>query len=304
MAWDQLLGGPLELCEDPHRCRQVEALLDRADQDRRRLLAGWLLPAARGLALSRCGCRVVQTALEVAQAPERRMLLSELCPHAVQLYESPHGNYVVTKLIEIFPPPALEPLVRTLEEKGIPSVARHQYGCRVLERLVEHCPEPLIKSLLDQVVDNSEALSLHPYGNFVIQHLLEHGSADRRRLVLRQLLPAAPRLAVHRTASHVVQRVLDFCEVEGLAVVDSLLSAQSPNSLVEVACSRYGCHVVRQLSELRDPGRRKLVQDSLSAQLQLLEAEQFGRRSAEAFGLVAPLPEVPLGAAALEAASS
>jgi len=233
---------------------------------------------------------VLQKALEAAQAPERRRFASELFPHAVLLYESPHGNHVVTMLIKILPPPALQPLIDELQEKGAPAIARHQYGCRVLERLLEHCPAAQIAPLLDGLAADSEALSLHPYGNFVIQHALEHGSPDLRRFLLERLLPAAPRLATHRTASHVVQRMLDFCD-GGCAVVDSLLLSQSPHSLEEVACNRFGCHVVKQLSELRDTVRRAMVQERLSAQLPFLEASQFGRRALEAFELVMPLPE-------------
>ncbi|CAK0837207.1 unnamed protein product [Prorocentrum cordatum] len=282
-------GSACEFCEDQGRRKLLEAELDAADQERQRSLLLWLLSEARGLALSRGGCLVLQRALEVAQAPERRRLASELYPHAVQLYESPHGNHVVTMLIKLLPPPALQPLIERLQEKGAPAIARHQYGCRVLERLVEHCPAAQIAPLLDEVAADSEGLSLHPYGNFVIQHILEHGSPCLRRLLAERLLPVAPRLATHRTASHVVQRVLDFCD-GGSALVRSLLFSPSPHSLEEVACNRYGCHVVRQLSELRDAVSRAMVQERLAAHLPFLEASQFGRRALEAFELVAPLP--------------
>jgi len=235
---------------------------------------------------------VLQRALEVAQAPERLRFASELYPHAVELYESPHGNHVVTMLIQILPPPVLQPLVDKLQEKGAPAIARHQYGCRVLERLVEHCPAAQIAPLLDEVAADSEALSRHPYGNFVVQHILEHGSPDLRHLLFQRLLPAVQCLATQRTASHVVQRVLDFCDGGcASAVVDSLLLSQSPHSLEEVACNRYGCHVVKQLSGLRDAVRRAMVKERLSAGLPSLEASQFGRRTLEEFELVMPLPE-------------
>merc|ERR1711957_986134 len=99
-------------------------------------------------------------------------------------------------------------------------VARHRYGCRILERLIEHCDENRqLSSLLRELESQAESLSRHPFANFVIQHLLEHGSPDCRARIVQSLLPYLPMLAVHRTASHVVQRTLDYSNDEARRVL-------------------------------------------------------------------------------------
>merc|ERR1711997_682439 len=137
----------------------------------------------------------------------RNKLVAELELHVEMLYKSPHGNYVLSKLVETVPSAALEPIIEQLQAQGPINVAKHRFGCRVLERLIEHCPEHAIWCLLGPIILNSEMLCRHVYGNFIIQHIFEQGSPERRLSILKQLLPAIPYLAMHRTASHVVQRM-------------------------------------------------------------------------------------------------
>jgi len=278
------LGDPLGLGESPRKSSEVLERLEHGSPTQRSQVLEWLLKAARPLALSKSGTRVVQRALEVAGGPGRDALVAELAPHAVELYESLHGNHVLTKVVEMMPSAALGPLIERLVERGPTAVARHRFGCRVMERLIEHCSETELGGLLDEIVAESGTLCRHPYGNFVVQHLLEHGTVRRQRDIMAQLLGSVPQLAMHRTASHVVQRALYYSEEEQrLAIVDAMLQAESPNSLVEVACSRYGSFVVEQLAGMRTP-RSEEVYRCISNGIPELVNSQFGIRVASRFG--------------------
>jgi len=281
------LGDPLELAESSERSSEVVSRLEMGDRAEQRNVLNWLLPAARQLALSRHGCRAVQKALEVAGGPGRDKLVTALEPHAVELYESLHGNHVLTKIVEMMPSASLRPLIGRLVEKGPTVVARHRFGCRVLERLIEHCSETEIGGLVDEIIADSEAVSRHPYGNFVIQHLLEHGMPHRRAEILRKLNGFVPQLAMHRTASHVVQRALDFgSEDQQRAIVGALLKAEGTASLVEVACTRYGSFVVEQLAGLlRGATWGEEVLRRLNQGLPELGKTPFGLRVVDKFGL-------------------
>jgi len=174
-------------------------------------------------------------------------------------------------------------------------VAKHKYGCRVLERLIEHCSEAQLTNILQEITANSEALCRHPFGNFVVQHLLEHGSDARRRGVLECLLPKAPELAMHRTASHVVQRVLDHCDESGQnSLIVALLNAVAPNSLLDVARSRYGSYVAEQLADFGNGPFYNDVKQCFTNNLKALALSQYGSRVAKRFGLetARTLPDV------------
>lgn len=301
----QELGDPLELAQSQELSSKFVARLESASRAEQTQLVEWLMEAVRPLALSRPGCRVVQKALEVAGGRGRDKLVAELGQLTVELYESPNGNHVLTKVVEVVPSASLGLVIHQLQEKGATVVARHRFGCRVLERLIEHCSERESKVLMDQIVASAEMLARHQYGNFVVQHLLEHGTKEQRNGILERLMHALPRLAMHRTASHVVQRLLDYCDQERQRlIVESLLRANAPAGLVEVACSRYGSFVAEQLATIG--ASRDMIRDRLAAHIDILGRSQFGWRVAERFGLELPegLAPPPLEAAADEPSDS
>lgn len=285
------LGDPMELADNFERSGEIISKLEAASSAGKRDIIMWLEGTVLTLAQSKHGCRVVQKALEVASSTSRDMLVAELEPHAVMLYESLHGNYVLSKLVETMPSAALQPIIKQLHARGPIVVAKHRFGCRVLERLIEHCSEHEIGPLIDPIISSSEMLCRHSYGNFVIQHLFEQGAPARRLDILSQLLHAVPYLAMHRTASHVIQRLLEYCDRESLhMIIATLLNSQSPTSFVEVACNRYGSVVTEQLTDLRfrTPECFTKVHCYLAENVEMLGQGQYGKRVAERFGLEVP----------------
>merc|ERR1719210_1594897 len=205
--------------EDASLCKEVMSLLDGSSGDKH-LLLEWLRGEELQVALGGQGsCRVVQKMLEVFGGPARNALAARLAQGTLALYESPHGNHVLTKIIEVAPRPALQPIIQQLEAQGCRVVARHRFGSRVLERLVEHGTEDQMCTLVDQCTDLAEELSRHPFGNFFIQSLLEHGAQHRRETIVQQLLPFVPKLAVHRTACHVLQKALNYSDEAGRVAI-------------------------------------------------------------------------------------
>jgi len=286
-AWMQL--GQQGRVDGPEWCDSFIALIDSEKPGKQRALA-WLSEHALPLALAPGSCRAVQRLLEHFGGQERDLLVSGLLPHVIELYESPNGNHVLTKAIEVIPRPALEPIIRAIERTGGLLVARHRYGCRVLERLIENGDEVHMGSLINELISHSEELARHPFGNFVIQHLLEHGTAARRGAVLQRLGPVCPYLATHRTATHVVQHALNHSHhVQQQDLADTLLQAPAPYAFAQVAASRYGSYVAEELHSLFGAGRigkeaEARIQESL---LQEHEDRTALERVARTYGLLA-----------------
>ena len=57
----------------------------------------------------------------------------------------------------------------------VPTLSSHPYGCRVIQRILEHCNSEQTGPILDELHANTEQLLQDQYGNYVIQHVLEHG---------------------------------------------------------------------------------------------------------------------------------
>jgi pumilio RNA-binding family len=295
------MGNPLDVAENAERCSELLAKFDQSTPEQSyelaEKLAQWLTPVVRRFALSREGCRVVQKVLEHAGAGSRDKLAKQLERHIPELIGSPHGNHVVAKMVEIMPPGAVGFVIEAVK-KNPAEFARHRFGCRILERLVEHCSEKQMSSVYDVIVGEAEPLCRHPYSNFVISHLLEHGSSGRRVGILDQLLPTLPQLAVHRTASHVVQKAIDHCDEDGKRrMVERLLVEPSPNSFIEVACSRYGSFVVEDLANVNTC--KDDMSRCLGSGVDTLSASQFSKKVIDCFGLVvSSAPTVPDGTVA------
>ena len=60
---------------------------------------------------------------------------------------------------------------------SIKELATHPYGCRVVQRLIEHCHDAQKDKVLDCIFDAdlSNSLINHEYGNYVIQRTLTYG---------------------------------------------------------------------------------------------------------------------------------
>jgi hypothetical protein len=298
-AQDTDLGDASCIAEDLDCCNDIIRRLEQATAAKnvheQRRLGEWIQANVKEMAFARHGCRVVQKALGLIGGVGRDNMVAALIPHLDKLYSDMHGNHVVTLMIEMVPAASLGPVISKLYELDPITVSKHRFGCRAMERLIEHCSETEIAPLTDKVVQESEALCRHPFGNFVVQHLLEHGSSGIRRDILDKLLPTMAEKAMHRTASHVAQRALDHCdETCKMRLVKALLESDKPQFL-EVAASRYGSFVIEQLAgTLRSGGPNGTgslaaeVHARLAAGREELGNSQFGCRVLARFGFDVP----------------
>merc|ERR1712232_436064 len=145
------------------------------------------------------GSRKVQEALEEGDNHYRVEIASELQGHVWDAVESPHANHVLQKCIVELPPEACEFIVDELKFwDGVPAaeyLAKHRFGCRVFERLLEHCPK-LVAGMVEELYHlNMRVPSLHAFGNYMVQHILEHGSLDQQRAFAEALLGCIAKLS-------------------------------------------------------------------------------------------------------------
>jgi len=247
---------PRALAEDANLSSFVLTQLEKGNKAKRSAILGWLHPVVLELALSVHGCRVIQQALEVASGEVCGPFAEELHGHVQELLESQHGNHVLQKCIEMLPPCSIQFIFDELAYWPLSwvGVSKHRFGCRVLERLLEHCPEDMTLPLVEAVVGEANALARHPYGNYVVQHALEYGNpAHRSRLVAAFVESGIAFLAQHRIASNVIEKAIgQVCTTDQQTIGLALIAA--PQTLLVMGCSRYGTSVVQSLLEVLSPG--------------------------------------------------
>merc|ERR1712176_790001 len=124
-----------------------------------------------------------------------------------------------------------------------------QYGCRILQRLLEHSRPDQVQGLVEDLLAEALLLSKHIYGHFVMQHIIEHGADIQRRHLI---------IALEQHAS-VAGSVIHACAVMGTALSlgtseeqCSLASAllRQEGLIADMSSSRHGNPVVKLLLKL------------------------------------------------------
>lgn len=222
-----------------------------------------ILPHVRGrvvkLAMNPKGCRLLQRVLELVTEKEMVALVTELKGHVCAAVESPHANHVLQKAIVLLPPFK----VRFIADELLvwdrqPSLARHQYGCRVLERLIEHFPGEWLEEFTAGILQDGKALARSNYGNFVLQHLLEHGLPHVRERIVQLLLEPVQEfrdLALNQSACGVLDSALNYAAPhDQRRLAQQLLN--TPGLLTDMCSSKHrgGNEVVKRLFRIHEDG--------------------------------------------------
>jgi hypothetical protein len=275
-----LVGDPHILVLNNDLANEAIEMLENGSREERNALLKWIMPIILDLALSVSGCRVVQAAVEVAGGENREQMTNHMHGHVPELLDSMHGNHVLQKCIEVLPPDTVQFVVNELcaFPDGGRSIAKHRFGCRILERLLEHCPPEQNRILVEDVIENAYALCKHPFGNYVVQHVLEYGTPTQRNAVVDALLNGGVmQLAMHRVASNVIERALMQCNDEGRrALVGQLVT--EPEATLVMASSRYGSFIAQRLLDLPASPQRDEVWRQLSEGLQELKTSKHGKQ--------------------------
>ena len=87
------------------------------------------------------------------------------------LYHVCAGNHVVQKCIECVEPNALQFIINAFQGQVF-SLSTHPYGCRVIQRILEHCMAEQTTPVLEELHQHTDQLLQDQYGNYVIQHVL------------------------------------------------------------------------------------------------------------------------------------
>ena len=80
------------------------------------------------------------------------------------------------------------------------SLSTHPYGCRVIQRILEHCIPEQTNPILEELHSQTERLVQDQYGNYVIQHVLEHGRPEDKSKIVNEIRGKVLILSQHKFA--------------------------------------------------------------------------------------------------------
>jgi len=155
-------------------------------------------------------------------------------------------------------------------------LARHQYGCRVLERLIEHFPGAWLEDFTDGILQDGMSLCRNNYGNFVMQHLLEHGLPEVRQRIVQVLASDIANVATHQHACGVLDSALSYAALEDQHMLAKQV-LDSSGLLITMVGHRGGIAAIQRLLRVGGDGLRAEAQAQIAEGAQELQLTKPGR---------------------------
>ncbi|XP_025019561.1 pumilio homolog 2 isoform X12 [Python bivittatus] len=312
-----LVGHIVEFSRDQHGSRFIQQKLERATPAERQMLFSEILQAAyqlmtdvfgnyviqkffefgsidqklalatriRGhvlpLALQMYGCRVIQKALE-SISPDQQVInemVKELDGHVLKCVKDQNGNHVVQKCIECVQPQSLQFIIDAFKGQVF-VLSTHPYGCRVIQRILEHCTAEQTLPILEELHQHTEQLVQDQYGNYVIQHVLEHGRPEDKSKIVTEIRGKVLTLSQHKFASNVVEKcVTHASRAERALLIDEVCCQNDgPHSaLYTMMKDQYANYVVQKMIDMAEPAQRKIIMHKIRPHITTLRKYTYGK---------------------------
>jgi len=230
------------------------------------------------LAKTSSGSRRVQDALDAADDIKRMEIADEMKTHVREAYRCPHANHVIQKCITTMPPVHTGFILVELNEGPgcAVKVARHKFGCRVLQRLFEHCSPEQVQWIVEELLLEAVELSKHAYANFVLQHVLEHATDEHKTELVALLTLQVATVAEESNGSAVLQKAMEHANDEAKVKLSHALISQ-PDLLAKMACSRHGHLTAKKALEVAEEAQRNEALFALRTHEDTLKSSRYGR---------------------------
>lgn len=245
----EVIPAILSLATDVFGNYVVQLLLNVSSPADRRKLSEPLKTHILSLSLQMYGCRVIQVALKNLGLGDQKWIVAEISGHVNSCIRDHNGNHVVQKAIEYMPSNELGFVYDVLLEDPI-TFSTHMYGCRVVQRALEHSQMGIQRRLMATIGDYIDMLVLDQYGNYVVQHVVENGPPADREMVFNKLLSRVVKLSEHKYASNVVEK----CFIKGTGpqrtqMVDTIVNTQVSGkpAVLGMMKDQYANYVIQRI---------------------------------------------------------
>ncbi|XP_041993295.1 pumilio homolog 2-like isoform X1 [Salvia splendens] len=279
MIFLEIMPQALPLMTDVFGNYVIQKFLEHGSASQIRQLAEQLIGHVLTLSLQMYGCRVIQKALEVIELDQKKEMVAELDGHVLRCVRDQNGNHVIQKCIECVPENSIEFIVTTFYDQVV-TLSTHPYGCRVIQRVLEHCDSPKTQAVVMEEIMNSVCmLAQDQYGNYVIQHVLGHGKPSKRSAIIHQLTGKIVEMSQQKFASNVIEKCLSCgTHEERQALVHEMLGSTDENEPLQVMMKdQFANYVVQKVLETCDDQQLELLLNRIKVHLNAVKKYTYGK---------------------------
>ncbi|KAG8084594.1 hypothetical protein GUJ93_ZPchr0010g8662 [Zizania palustris] len=218
-------------------------------------------------------------AIEVVGLDQQTKMVAELDGQVMRCVRDQNGNHVIQKCIECIPQDAIQFIVSTFYGQVV-MLSTHPYGCRVIQRVLEHCDDSTTQQIMmDEILQSVCLLAQDQYGNYVVQHVLEHGKPHERSAIIEKLIGQIVQMSQQKFASNVIEKCLSFGNpVERQILIGEMLGSSNESEHLEVMMKdQYANYVVQKVLETCDDQQRETILTRIKAHLNTLKKYTYGK---------------------------
>ncbi|XP_058099325.1 pumilio homolog 2-like isoform X2 [Magnolia sinica] len=279
MVFEEIFPQALTLMTDVFGNYVIQKFFEHGSATQRRELANQLTGHVLTLSLQMYGCRVIQKAIEVVDLDQQTKMVQELDGHVMRCVRDQNGNHVIQKCIECIPQDAIHFIISSFYDQVV-TLSTHPYGCRVIQRVLEHCDDPKTQRIMmDEILQCVCMLAQDQYGNYVIQHVLERGKSHERSSIIKKLAGQIVQMSQQKFASNVVEKCLTFGgPMERQILVNEMLGSTDENEPLQAMMKdQFANYVVQKVLETCDDQQRELILSRIKVHLNALKKYTYGK---------------------------
>ncbi|KAJ6830831.1 pumilio-like protein 1-like [Iris pallida] len=279
MVFEEIMPHALSLMTDVFGNYVIQKFFEHGTATQVRELASQLNDHVLALSLQMYGCRVIQKAIEVVNLDQQTKMVAELDGHVMRCVRDQNGNHVIQKCIECIPQEAIQFIISSFYDQVV-TLSTHPYGCRVIQRVLEHCDDPKTQQIvMDEIMPCVCMLAQDQYGNYVIQHVIEHGKPQERSAIIKKLAGQIVKMSQQKFASNVVEKCLTFGgPVERQILVNEMLGSTDENEPLQAMMKdQFANYVVQKVLETCDDQQRELILSRIKIHLNALKKYTYGK---------------------------
>jgi pumilio RNA-binding family len=279
MVFEEINSQALTLMTDVFGNYVIQKFFEHGLPSQRREFGNKLFGHVLTLSLQMYGCRVIQKAIEVVDMDQKIKMVEELDGHIMRCIRDQNGNHVIQKCIECVPEDHIQFIISIISDQVV-TLSTHPYGCRVIQRILDHCDDPKTQTkVMDQIMGSVSMLAQDQYGNYVIQHVLEHGKPDERSTIIQELAGNIVQMSQQKFASNVVEKCLTFGEPsERQLLVNEMLGTTDENEPLQAMMKdQFANYVVQKVLETCSDQQRELIMSRIKVHLNALKKYTYGK---------------------------
>ncbi|XP_058113538.1 pumilio homolog 5 isoform X2 [Magnolia sinica] len=257
----------------------IQKFFEHGSPEQRKELANQLAGRILPLSLQMYGCRVIQKALEVIELDQKTQLVRELDGHVMRCVRDQNGNHVIQKCIECVPTEKIGFIIFAFRDE-VATLSTHPYGCRVIQRVLEHCTDDQQSQwIVDEILQSACSLAQDQYGNYVTQHVLERGKPHERSQIISKLAGQIVQMSQHKFASNVIEKCLehgDAAERE-LLIEEIVGQTEGNDNLLIMMKDQFANYVVQKILETCTNKQREILLSRIRVHLHALKKYTYGK---------------------------